>query len=218
MARYTGARASVFIDSFNSTNVLTAGSTTAGEKYFVIDKAITGSKLPVSAGTFFIAPRTGTQITLTAGDKVMKIQADRFCKTNASFSFEESSVDVSDDCNPGTSILSGVVTFSGSLSGLFDYNKITEEFDDVTNNILNRFLDVVKDDAGVITVSPRDDSDMYLLVCLNTGVKAGQFENWLLAPIVITSFNFALGNADAQSKELSFTKGLGQPIIYSVQK
>jgi hypothetical protein len=110
------------------------------------------------------------------------------------------------------------VTFSGSLSGLFDYNKLTEEFDNVTNNILNRFMDVVKDEAGVITVEPKDDTDMYLLVCLNSGVKSGQFENWLLAPIIITSFNLALGNSDAQSKELSFTKGLGQPIIYSVQK
>jgi hypothetical protein len=55
-----------------------------------------------------------------------------------------------------------------------------------------------------------------MLTLLNSGGKTGTFENWLFVPINITSMSMSLGNTDAQNKELSFSKGEGQAIIYKV--
>jgi hypothetical protein len=215
--KITGNKAWVFID--NQTNsasdILSTGTTTAGAKYFVLNKAASGSSIPVPAGGFFIAPKTGTQLTLAAGERLFKITEERFCKTSVSFEFSLGSVDVGDDCDPSASIPDGIVSVSGSLAGLFTYNDATQEFDNVTNVIANRFLDIVSDSGnGTYTVSPRSDSQMFLLTLLNSGVGAGGTENWLFVPINITSMSLGLGNADPQGRELSFVKGEGQTAIY----
>ena len=217
--KITGQKAQIFIDSGSNTSIIqNTGNTIANTKYFVISKGTT-SNIPVSVGMFFIAPRTGTQISLTAGDKIFRINEDRFCKTNASFELSQGTVDVSDDCQPSASILDGIVSFSGSLSGLFRYDEVSQEFDNVTEDIINKFLDVIEDiGTGTYTVHPRDDSQMYLLALLNSGTKTtGQFENWIFAPIIINSMSVSLGNSDPQSKDLSFTLGEGTPILYKVR-
>jgi hypothetical protein len=211
--KITGQKANVFIDSFNSTDIVSTGSTTAKQKYFVISKGAS-SNIPVPAGTFFKAP-SGTQITLVSGDKLFRINEQRFCKTSASFEFSQGSVDVSDDCNPGAQITDGIVSISGSLAGLWNYNDVTGGFDDLTDMILNHFLDIVSDNGtGTYTLSPRSDAQVYLLTRLNSGGVAGTTENWLFVPIVITSLSMNLGNSDPQSKELGFSRGEGQAIIY----
>ena len=219
--KLSGAKAQVFIDSFDTTSVVNGtgtNQTTAKQKYFVISKAA-NSTIPVQAGTFFAAPASGTQITLRTGDRLFAINEERFCKTTASFEFSQGSIDVSDDCDPGANILDGIVTFSGSLAGLFRYDDITGEFDNVTDAIINRFVDIVEDNgAGVYKVTPKDDSNMYILTLLNSGGAAGTYENWLFSPVVITSFSLSLGNTDGQSKDLSFSKGEGQPVLYKVKK
>jgi hypothetical protein len=216
--KITGSRASVFLDSFNNSNVVIGDgtiTTTAKEKYFVISKAAT-SAIPVPEGTFFIAPGS-SQITLEVGDRVLKIEPDRFCKTTASFEFAMGSVDVGDDCDPGATISDEILTISGSLAGLFRYDDATQDFDNVTDIIINRFLDIVEDDgAGVYTLHKRTDSQIYLLTLLNSGGAVGTTENWLFIPINITSMSVSLGNADPQNKDLSFSKGEGKPLIYKV--
>jgi hypothetical protein len=211
--KITGQKANVFIDNFNSTDILSTGSTTAKQKYFVISKGA-GSNIPVNAGAFFRAS-TNTQITLVTGDKLFKINEERFCKTAVSFEFSQGSVDVGDDCDPGAFITDGIISVSGSLDGLFQYNDVTGNFDDFTDLFFNRFVDIVSDSGtGTYTVSPRSDSQIYLLARLNSGGTVGTTENWLFVPIIITSLSLNLGNADPQSKSISFQKGEGQVIIY----
>ena len=218
--KITGQKAQVFIDNFNSSNVIIGtgtNATTAGAKYFVIEKADT-SNIPVNSGSFFVAPKSGTQITLLVGDKVLKIDEERFCKTTASFEFSMGSVDVGDDCDPGATISDGIVSISGSLAGLFRYDDVTQDFDNVTDIIVNRFLDIVEDNGtGTYTLHTRSDVQIYLLTLLNSGGGTGTTENWLFVPINITSMSLSLGNADPQSKELSFTRGEGKPTIYKRQ-
>jgi hypothetical protein len=127
------------------------------------------------------------------------------------------SVDVGDDCDPGATISDGILTISGSLAGLFRYDDATQDFDTVTDVVVNRFLDVIEDDGtGTYTLHQRSDAQVYLLTLLNTGGAVGTTENWLFVPINITSMSVSLGNTDVQNKELSFSKGEGQPIIYKV--
>lgn len=175
------------------------------------------SNIPVSAGMFFIAPNTGSQITLKQGDKVFAINEERFCKTTCSYSFSQGSIDISDDCSPGATMGDGVLTLSGSLSGLFIYDDQTQEFSDITDMIINRFLDIVEDDGnGTYTLYPREDSQMYLLTLLNSGAKAGQIENWLFAPININSMAMGLENNGVQKSDLQFTLGDGKPSLYKI--
>ena len=217
--KITGSKAQVFIDSFNSSSIITGvgTSTIAGAKYFVIARG-ENSNVPVPSGTFFMSPTDeSNQIELVEGDRLFVINEDRFCKTSASFEFSMGSVDVGDDCDPGATISDGVLTFTGSLAGLFRYDDQTQDFDNVTDIIVNRFLDIVEDNGdGVYKIHPREDSQIYLLTLLNSGGQIGQTENWLFAPINVNSMSMSLGNTDAQAKELSFTKGEGQPIIYKV--
>jgi hypothetical protein len=217
--KLAGNKAQIFLDSFNNSNVINGDgtiTTTAREKYFVISKGV-GSNIPVVEGTFFIAPATGTQITLLTGDRLLKIEPDRFCKTSASFEFAMGSVDVGDDCDPGATISDGILTITGSLAGLFRYDDVTGDFDNVTDIIVNRFLDIVDDDgAGTYIVHPKTDAQVYMLTLLNSGGGTGTLENWLFVPINITSMSMSLGNTDPQNKELSFSKGEGQAIVYKV--
>ena len=125
------------------------------------------------------------------------------------------SVDVSDDCDPGATIPDGMLSISGSLAGLFRYDDETQDFDNVTDIVINRFLDIVEDNgSGAYTLSPQTDSQIYMLTLLNSGATKGQTENWLFTPISINSMSVNLGNTDAQNKDLSFTKGEGNPVIY----
>ena len=220
--KITGSKAQVFIDSFNNTSIVNGDgvkTTEVNAKYFVINKA-EDSNIPVVRGTFFIAPKTdgsSEQIILKEGDRLFKINEERFCKTNASFEFSFGSVDVGDDCDPGATISDGILSLSGSLAGLFRYDDETQDFDNVTDIIVNRFLDIVEDNGnGTYELHPRTDAQIYLLTLLNSGGKIGQTENWLFSPININSMSMSLGNSDAQNKDLSFTKGEGTPIVYKV--
>jgi hypothetical protein len=218
--KITGQKAQIFLDNYSSTNVIVGDGTVTTDgkqKYFVISKGA-GSNIKVAEGTFFIAPKVGeTQITLVAGDRLLKIEPDRFCKTTASFEFAMGSVDVGDDCDPGATISDGILTITGSLAGLFRYDDVTQDFDNVTDVVVNRFLDIIEDDGvGNYVLHPRSDAQIYLLTLLNSGGGAGTTENYLFVPINITSMSMSLGNADPQNKELSFSKGEGAPLIYKV--
>jgi hypothetical protein len=218
MMKIVGSKAQVFIDQFDNSSIIIGNgtnTTTANKKYFVMARAA-GSDIPVAEGMFFIAPAT-TQIDLVTGDKLFAINEERFCKTSASFEFSMGSVDVGDDCDPGATISDGIVSVTGSLAGLFRYNDDTQDFDNVTDLVVNHFLDIVEDDgAGTYTLTPRTDEQIYLLTLFNSGAASGKTENWLFCPINISSMSLSLGNTDPQSKELSFSKGEGKAIVYKV--
>ena len=217
--KITGSKAWVFFGSLYEKIIAGNGTNTteAGKWYLVIEKG-EGSSLPFYKGFPFRAPKDGSdQITLVPGDRISELDPARFCKTNASVSVEQGSVDVGDDCDPGATILDGIIKVSGSLAGLFRYNDETGDFDDVTDEVVNRFFDIAKDDtAGLYELSPRTDEPTFILCCLNSNAKAGQTENWLFVPINISNMSVSLGNTDAQNKDLSFSKGEGSPIIYKI--
>ena len=217
--KITGAKAQIFLDSFNSSSMINgtgSNTTVAKQKYFVIGKGA-GSNIPVIEGSFFQAPVTGSQITLVTGDRLFAITPERFCKTTASLEMSTGEVDISTDCAPGAKMSDGIVTFSGSIATLFDYNEATGEFENVTDMIVNRFLDIVEDNGnGQYTLHPKSDSTIYMLTLLNSGGSIGKIENWLFSPITITSMSMSLGNADPQNQDLSFSKGDGQAILYKV--
>ena len=215
--KITGSKAYVFFGGFDAAAVISgAGAQTeAGKWYRILEKG-EGSDLPLERGFPFRAPAAGNgQITLVMGDRIAPLDPARFCKTSANINAEEGTVEAGDDCDPGATILDGIVKFSGSLAGFFRYDDETNQFDDVTDGILNRFFDVVNDDAAGIYEYKKSKNDAaYLLCCLNSGAAIGQTENWAYLPVIISSAGINLGNSDVQNKDLSWTKGEGPAVIY----
>jgi hypothetical protein len=219
--KITGSKAWVFFDSFDESKVISCAGggspvLTEAEKWYRVMEKGDGSNLPFERGFPFKAPKEGAeQITLVAGDVIYQLDPTRFCKTSASFSAEQGTVDVGDDCDPGATILDGIVGITGSLAGFFNYDEATGEFDYVTDDIINRFFDIAEDDGnGMYALRPRTDTPTYILCCLNSNATVGQTENWVFVPIIISSMSMSLGNTDAQNKDLSFSKGEGAPVMY----
>ena len=217
----TGAYAHVFYDTFDPERVIKGNgtnTTTAGTWYKIIDTGA-GTRLPYDGGIFRAPIGTAMQITLVTGDQLFPIDPNRICKTSCSVSLEEGTVDVGDDCDPGASILDGNVKISGSLAGFFRYNDVTEEFDNVTTDVLNKFVDMIKDSgAGIYEIKERENVSIELMINLNSNAKVGQIEHWLLVPALISSASINLGNTDAQNKDMSWSKGEGKTYIYSTPK
>jgi hypothetical protein len=149
----------------------------------------------------------------------MPVNPQRFCKTSADYSIEQGSVDVGDDCDPGASILDGIIKISGSFSGFVQEDLQSGEFTDVTMEILGRYFDVAEDDGnGTYAITPRTDDPMLLMINLNSGTKGGQKEKWLLTPIILPSMSSSIGLIDAQNMDISWQQGEGKPIIYQGMK
>ena len=219
--KITGSKAWVFFGSFDQSKIIqgTGESTEAKKWYFILEKG-EESNLPFSKGFPFRAPvDLSDQIDLAAGDRIFELDPSRFCKTSTDLNAEIGTVDVGDDCDPGATILDDIPKISGSLAGLFRYDDETGNFDDVTNDIIKRFFKTINDDSeGGYELIERTDDPVYLLFCLNSNAKEGQIENWVFVPIVISSMSMSLGNTDAQNKNLSWTKGEGEAVIYKRPK
>ena len=206
----------VFFDSFDHEKTVSGPGreTEAGTWYRIMAKG-ENSNLPLPEGFVIHSPAGGEQIELAAGDMLYPLDPQRFCKTSASLSAEQGAIEAGDDCDPGASILDGIVKVSGSVAGFFRYNDATGEFDSVTDEIVSRFFDTVQDDGeGGYGLTPYDETPAFLLVCLNSNAKIGQTENWLFLPVVFSSFSMNFGITDAQNKDLSWTKGEGPALIY----
>jgi hypothetical protein len=217
--KLTGAKAHVNFDVFNEENVTrcTGGnvSTRADTWYQVIEKGA-GSNLPLKEGFWFKSPSGNQQIPLVAGDVIYEPSPDRVCKTSASLSAEEGTVDVGDDCDPGAFILDNIPKISGNLAGFFRYNDVTQEFDNVTRDVLSRFFDTVDDDsAGVYEFQGRSNTQAQMMILLNSDAAAGSVEHWLILPVIISSMSMSLGNTDVQNKDLSWSKGEGPAVVYN---
>jgi len=220
--KITGAKAQVFFDSFDEARVITYGSTPVLTEpdtwYFVMERG-EGSAFPYAGGVIKSPSPPSNQISLVAGDKVFQIDENRMCKTSASLSIEEGTIDVGDDCDPGATILDGTVSITGSLGGFFRFDDQTQEFDVVTDSIFDHFIDTVEDDAaGAYGITERNNSAVYLLINLNSGAKVGQLEHWIFIPAAISSFSPTLGNTEAQSRDISFSKGEGKALHYKRPK
>jgi len=217
--KITGAKAQVNLDNFNEENIITCEGgapikTEPNTWYRIMEKG-EGSELPLEKNYWFKSPSGDEQITLVDGDSIYKPSPERFCKTSASLSAEEGTIDVGDDCDPGAFILDGIPNVSGSLAGLFRYDDATQEFDNVTSDALNKFFDIVEDDGkGLYELKSRENKQAQMMICLNSEAKVGQVENWLIIPVIISSASVNLGNTDAQNKDLSWSKGEGAAVVY----
>jgi hypothetical protein len=217
----TGSRASVFFTSTSDGTPLLGGSaiaTTAGKWYLVVKKLATGSGIPVAVGAVFQAPKAGTtQVSVAATEELLLLKDNQLCKTRADWSAEQGSVDVTDDCSGGyvQSIIDGYTSLSGSFGRFMVFDDVTKEFTDVTMEVLNKFFDVVKDDAaGVYTLTARDGTQVIVRLLMNNDAKAGEYQNWLIFPAVFTSAGGSLGLKDAQNQDIAWTMGEGKAEIY----
>jgi len=221
--KISGAEAHIFIDGFDPEKIITYTGTPKltepGQWYFIFKKGET-SNFPYD-GSIIRAPSAANaqQIALVQGDEIYPVDMNRVCKTSADVSWEEGTIDTSDDCDPGSNILDGIVQVSGNISKLFRFNNITQEFDNITDILMSRFVDTVMDDgSGVYDVSVRDNGTVYMLVNLNSNAKVGQIENWIFIPILISTLGMSWGNTDAQNQSISFKQGEGRPLRYAVPR
>jgi hypothetical protein len=223
MKKLIGNKALLFFDTYEPSRLIHGDGetvTVANTWYYVVGRGtgIGGSGIPAGfrEGGIFRSPKTGSaQLVLKDGDRVMPIDQQRFCKTSADWSIEQGTIDVGDDCDPGATLLDNVLKLSGSFSGFFQEDMETGEFTDVTFEMLNRFFDLAEDDAGGnYAITPRTNDILFLMIMLNSDVKTGQMEKWLLTPIVIPSLSSSIGMTDAQNMDVSWQQGEGQPLIY----
>ena len=142
--------------------------------------------------------------------QIKALEGTQLYKTSASFEMEQGVVDIGQDSDPGAKMLDGIVNISGSISGLFEYDEATGNFNNVTADVLNLFLPYT--DGNELK---RNNQKVFLKILLNSNAKDGQHENWLFVPIVISSLGLTLDNAEAQSREIAWSKGEGQAIRIS---
>ena len=161
-----------------------------------------------------------TEAQIADFDKIKALaKTNQLYKTSASFEMEQGVVDIGQDSDPGAKMLDGIVNISGSISGLFEYEEATGKFTDVTAKVINFFLpSVVEDEKKQLKSAERCDQKVFLLILLNSNAKPNHHENWLFVPIVISSLGITLDNAEAQSREIAWSKGEGQAIRYSIPK
>ena len=220
----TGLKTHIFLDGFNSEKVIKGEASSASPVttqpdtwYFILNRG-NNSNFPYSRSAIK-SPVAGEQIILVDGDEIYPIEKNRVCKTTASVSLTEGTIDVSDDCDPGAFILDGIVQISGSFAKLFNYNEITQEFDNVTDMLLSLFVKTVNDDGeGTYEPIERENGTVYALINLNSDAKVGQMEHWFFIPIVISDLGSSFGNTDAQNQDITFVKGEGEAIHYKVIK
>jgi len=213
--RYSGKSATLFLASSESPVLREGELTVPGKKYFIMEKG-TESDIPLPAGMYFQAGKT--PLELKEGDRIQQIDGDRICKTTCTVSLEQSSIDCSDDCNPAATISSGIVGFSGSFSRLFTLDQETESLNDVTKEILSRFITIVEDDGqGAYTVSPINTESLHMMININSEARGDKKYNIILcAPIVLTSTGLNFENGAAIKNDIAFTCGQGNPQLLSV--
>jgi hypothetical protein len=220
MIKYSGRKALIYMSGLDPSKAIdgTGSNLTTVDTLYLITKKAANSNLPMPAYSMFFSPHTGTQITLKTGDQIIPLDRNRVCKASADVSMEQGTIDVTDDCSGpyGENILDGVTQISGSLSAFMQFDPVTNGLTKPTTDMLNKFFDVIEDNgAGTYDPSPKNDDPMYMFVNLNSGVKPGQKEVWLLTPFIISSLGSSWGLTEAQNMDMSWSKGEGWAHIYS---
>lgn len=223
MNKYSGRKALVYMSELDETKVIdgTGENQTTPDTLYLITKKAADSNLKMPAYSMFFSPYAAgseNQITLVAGDQLIPLDRTRLCKASADVSMEQGTIDVTDDCSGpyGENILDGVTKISGSLSSFMRFDPVTNGLTEPTLDMLNKFFDIVEDDGeGGYGYSVKNDNSMYMFVNLNSGVKPGQKEIWLLTPFIISSLGGSWGLTEAQNMDMSWSKGEGWAHIYS---
>jgi len=213
-SKLTGSNAHAYLGFYDDGNVVTSGNLAAGNLYFILKKANGNDELPPE-GSFF---RAASTVNIAAGDRYLRLDYEQLYKTSAEFTMEQGVVEIGDDQDPSAKMLDGIVNISGSISGMFRYREDDGSFDDVTVDVMNTFMDAVEQDGTRFTYIPRNDARVFLLILMNATAKEEQDENWLYVPIIISSLGMNFDNTDAQTRDISWTKGEGKAIRYAIRK
>jgi len=197
--------------------LLTTGDTTA-DTWYEIKSVGVASALPIDkVSAVFRSPTGATQITLAAGDSVYPLTISQICKTDAEVTFEEGTIDVTDDCENGynASILDGYTSVSGTLNGFAKFDDDTGELATGTSSIFGRFMNSITDDsAGAYVETLAENETLMLFILLNKNAEVGDIQNWLIIPVILTGFASGAGLKDAQKRDITWTKAQGYTSLY----
>jgi hypothetical protein len=188
--------------------------------YEVVTAAASGSALPfVTSGAVFETPdvSAASPITLVAGDSVIPLTMDKVCKTDGEVTFEEGTIDVTDDCGEGynSMILDGFTTLSGTINGFTKIDDTTGELVTGVKEIFGRFIDLVTDDGeGSYTITPKSNERVMLQILLNNDAVVGETLNYIITPALIQNLSTGAGLKDAQKRDITWTKAEGPASLY----
>jgi len=213
----SGAKTYAF-ESVRGTKV-TTGALDPNEFFEIAAVAASASALPIGEiGAVFRSPDTSaTAITLASGDEVWPLTLTRICKTDAEVSFEEGTIDVTDDCEEGFTamILDGYKKISGTLNGFAKFNDETGELETSTKNLFGRFINLVTDDGeGVYVETKAANEKLLLFILLNRNAAVGDIQNWIIVPAILTQLGSGAGLKDAQKRDLTWEKAQGYVSLY----
>ena len=201
--------------------LITSGSLDKDSWYKIAKRAKVASGLPeLKIGCVFNSPQSDIDtITLSLGDEVYPLTLTEICKTDIDFSGEMGTIDATDSCDaPYTvNLPDGFVNLSGSINTMLRFDEETDEIVPVTEEFLNKFLDVVYDDGtGTYEFKPMNDEDLLLMILLNKNAQGreGKVQNWLITPIVLTSLSSNIAMKDMLKGDYSWSKGQGPATFY----
>lgn len=197
--------------------LLTSGDTTA-DTWYEIKSVGAATALPIeTVSAVFRSPSGSTQITLAAGDEIYPLTVNQICKTDADVTFEEGTIDVTDDCENGYNavILDGYTTISGTLNGFAKFDEDTGELATNTADIFGRFMNTITDDsAGDYVETTNSNETLMLFILLNKDAEVGDVQNWLIVPAILSGFASGAGLKDAQKRDITWTKAQGYTSLY----
>lgn len=107
---------------------------------------------------------------------------------------------------------SGKVDWTGSLEGI-----ITLGVTDNDGWVINNFIRSIEQaSAGTVTVSEKDDTDIYLMGVLQKDISSGEKEAFVWVQITLTSASLGASGEDAQSFSSNFRVATGgnEPTLY----
>jgi len=179
------------------------------------------SALPdLKVGSVFQAPAdVADAITLAEGDEVWPVTLTEICKVDLEISGEMDTIDATDSCDYPymVNLPDGFVNLSGSINTMLRFDEETGEIVAVTEELLVKFFDIIKDDGeGTYTLRPFDDSDIMLFIHLDTRLSGdgGQVSNWIITPAILSSVSMPIAMKDVLKADYSWSKGQGPAAIY----
>ena len=193
--------------------------------YKIAAVAASGSVLPFSGidgisavGRVFQTGTVASAITPIVGDDVYPITRTKICKVDASVSTEKGTINVTDDCEDGYNayLTDGYSDISGSISAFMKFDDIAGGLATSSKVFLGQFFDIATDDgAGVYTLTPKSDADLYLDILMNSDQSAtGQIQVWMSIPVILTGVTTDKPLKGVQNLDSNYQKGQGPASIY----
>lgn len=196
-----------FLDVENGTQVSGGSSLSAGDIGFILEKGESSVFGAAEVNTPFFAPAS---ITLATGDKFLKCTPYFLgFATSKSVSYSKETQDITCDFDVAlgktNSVTDGVVTTSGSISGM---NMVASGSSNAINKIKSRFGSILEvTDAGVATLIEADTTskDVLVIIWNFRDVKSsGDIYDMEVLPVLFTSQNKSSDYGSPQSFNLDF--------------